>query len=689
MTEKSPQKMEVLAPAGGRPQLFAALEAGADAVYFGLKNLNARRGASNFSLDQMEELLQTVHNFGAKAYLTLNIALTDRELGEAFRIVQAAAEYGVDGVLIADASLLSLIPCFPNLEFHFSTQAGASNRLDVEAAKALGVKRVVLARENNLEEIRAAKVDGVELEIFVQGAMCFCVSGRCLMSSWGGGRSGNRGACTSPCRVPWGRKGASAKEDTPMSMYDLGAVELLPQLKKAGVNSLKIEGRLKNAAWVEKAVGVYKAARDGGDLQQLAKEARELGAYSGRKLTHNFLDGKVDEMCGPNGRVAKATVDREAHVEVPDKLPPYDFLVEVTEHAIECKAVWQNQEACFSLKKSKPGKKSYTLGEVVELAVESEVQGLKVNHCEVNEPELAVPPRMLKHLEVELSRHLRSWSKSTVKKVREVVLSDEVQHLLSKPKHHRKNKLALGSAPTTVRIEAAQVSSVLAQLSLMKGVIIEGLTAEQLQELPADTRPAHLTIALPPVFYEKDIAGLTQLVALCEKEQLTVEANSWGGWALAKQFKVAMAAGPGLGVTNCQAARSLAELGFRSIYLSVEADREIMETVTTNCPVPVSIMVYGRPPLMISRVKFEDNKVGEVWRDRRQIVVQHRRENDLTVFRPLQPFSLTKSNNPNIRAAALVVDLIGAKNPLDEWFEVRKQKDDPRGFVFNYERGLF
>ncbi|MFA5206919.1 MAG: peptidase U32 family protein, partial [Lentisphaeria bacterium] len=248
-----PQKPELLAPAGGPAAFAAALAAGADAVYCGLRRLNARRGAENFTPESLTAWTVRAHAAGARVYLTLNIDVAARELGQAARQLAAAREAHADAVLVRDPALLALHPCFPELEFHFSTQAGVTTSAGVRAAARLGIRRVVLARELTLDEIRAAATaaPGVEVEVFAQGALCFSASGRCLLSSWVGGRSGNRGACASPCRVPYAAAGAPPARH--LSMLDLCTVERLAELAAAGVRALKIEGRLKNAAWVEAA----------------------------------------------------------------------------------------------------------------------------------------------------------------------------------------------------------------------------------------------------------------------------------------------------------------------------------------------------------------------------------------------------------------------------------------------------
>jgi collagenase-like PrtC family protease len=298
------EKLEILAPAGGRLELEAAVAAGADAVYFGLKKLNARQGASNFAQEELADTVAYLHQHNVRAYLTLNIDLAQREIGLAARSLEAARQAKVDAVLIRDAALLELIPFFPELDFHFSTQAAISSSAGMLAAKSLGLKRVVLARELTAAEIQAASsASDVEIEVFVQGALCFSCSGRCLLSSWGGGRSGNRGSCTSPCRVPW--KLPESDPERPLSMFDLCLADRLPELAACGVHSLKIEGRLKSPAWVRQAVTLYRQAREGIlDKNTLETQAAELGAYSGRQLSSAFFSGIRSNITGESGRPA-------------------------------------------------------------------------------------------------------------------------------------------------------------------------------------------------------------------------------------------------------------------------------------------------------------------------------------------------------------------------------------------------
>jgi collagenase-like PrtC family protease len=298
--EPTPTPIELLAPAGDRACLEAALQGGADAIYLGLTTLNARRYARNFSEAGLAEACALVHEQGKRVYLTLNTDLAQDELARAAYVLELSSKLKIDAVIVRDPALLALARHFPELAYHLSTQACIANSADVEAARGLGASRVVLAREMALAEIAtASQVPGIETEVFVHGALCFAVSGRCLLSSWVGGRSGNRGQCTSPCRVPWNADGKPC--GNPFSPHDLSLVARINELRSAGVAALKIEGRMKNPSWVRSSVALLRKAMDGSATpEELAREAERRGATPGRRVTAAFLDGRRDEIIEPS-----------------------------------------------------------------------------------------------------------------------------------------------------------------------------------------------------------------------------------------------------------------------------------------------------------------------------------------------------------------------------------------------------
>jgi putative protease len=285
--------VEILAPAGSTESLEAAVRTGADAVYLGGRNLNARRGAANFDEAQLAGAVRSCHIRGVKVYQTINTIVYANELSELAGALETAHAAGVDALIVQDLAVAALARRYtPALELHASTQMAVHNLDGVKMLEELGFRRVVLARELTLTEIAAiAGKTAVELEVFVHGALCMCVSGQCYLSAMIGGRSGNRGLCAQPCRLPFRSQGS----DYALSLKDLSALEKIPELTAAGVASLKIEGRLKRPEYVAAAVRACRQARDGDkpDIEKL----RAVFSRSG--FTCGYLeDRRGDEMFG-------------------------------------------------------------------------------------------------------------------------------------------------------------------------------------------------------------------------------------------------------------------------------------------------------------------------------------------------------------------------------------------------------
>ncbi|MBK6695486.1 MAG: U32 family peptidase [Myxococcales bacterium] len=266
MTVRRP---EILAPAGDRASLEAAVRAGADAVYFGLPGFNARARVQNFEAAELADAMPLLHDHGKKGYVTLNTLVFDDELAAVESQVRACAAAGVDAVIVQDLGLLALVRAVaPTLPVHASTQMTCTDAASVELASSLGASRVILARELSLRDIEAIRAAStVELEVFVHGALCISYSGQCLTSEAIGGRSANRGACAQACRLPYelvvdGEKRDLGERAFLLSPEDLEASALVPRLVALGVASLKIEGRLKGPEYVAATTTLYRHAVD-------------------------------------------------------------------------------------------------------------------------------------------------------------------------------------------------------------------------------------------------------------------------------------------------------------------------------------------------------------------------------------------------------------------------------------------
>ena len=286
-------KTEILAPAGSMESVVAAVRSGADAVYIGAKEFSARASAENFSIDEIEQAAAYCHQRNVKVYLTLNTLIFDSEMKDALTLCQKAYKAGIDAVIVQDLGLASLIKqSMPRLSLHASTQLSVHTPSGAQALKELGFSRVVLARELSYAEIKeiADSVE-IELEVFVHGALCMSVSGQCYFSAMLGSRSGNRGRCAQPCRLPFKLKGGNGYA---LSLKDSSLIPYLKELEKMGVTSAKIEGRMKRPEYVSAAV---RACREGLDDGKVSEKTGEnlRGVFSRTGFTDGYYKGKRDK----------------------------------------------------------------------------------------------------------------------------------------------------------------------------------------------------------------------------------------------------------------------------------------------------------------------------------------------------------------------------------------------------------
>lgn len=251
------KRVELLAPAGDMACFKAAVNAGADAIYLGGEEYGARAYASNFTTEELCEAICYAHLFDVKVYLTVNTLVKEGEISGLCDFIRPFYEAGLDGVIIQDFGVLQTLKSnFPGLELHGSTQMCVTGKYGAKLLKEYGVSRVVPAREVSLDEMKEIKATGIEVEAFIHGAMCYCYSGQCLFSSFLGGRSGNRGRCAGPCRLPYTAFGQ--KEIYPLSLKDMCTLPILHELLDADIDSFKIEGRMKNPYYVAGVTAIYR-----------------------------------------------------------------------------------------------------------------------------------------------------------------------------------------------------------------------------------------------------------------------------------------------------------------------------------------------------------------------------------------------------------------------------------------------
>jgi putative protease len=479
-------------------------------------------------------------------------------------------------------------------------------------------------------------------------------------------------------------------------MKDLSLVQRLDELRAAGVAALKIEGRMKTADWVSRAVGLYRRALAGEDAAELAAQAEELGAYTGRQLTCGFLDGEYDDLTGPAGRERRGpSADRDG--DSPAENEPeagsrprsdrsaYELDIDVEPQGIVCRCHYMGETAEWSMPKTVVHRphKAVAIGNLLDFLSVQQIQGCELVRGSTNEPGFLMVPRKVNELSTSIAKALQHRQR-VHERLQRTEVPEAVQAIFNSYARHPTNRTALGQPPNRVRLEAGAVEAFLAAVR-PEAVIVEGLTADRVKEVRSLCRRIPWTAALPPVFFEADLGPLRELLRMCHRSGLTVEVNSWGGWLLAKEAGVRMEGGPFLSVLNSLAARALGNLGLQSVTLSVEADRRQLENLTDRCPVPCSLVVYGRPALMITRVALPDDFDGKWMVDRRETQVIPRREHGLWVLRPAEPFDLRDERNDRIHVRHLVVDLVGAADPAGEWLDSRRNRTP---FRFNYDRTL-
>lgn len=332
------KKIELLAPAGNMESLVAAISAGADAIYISGKKYGARAFAANFSDEEIKEAIKYAHLYDVKIYVTVNTIIYESEMDDFINYVSFLHENGVDAIIIQDLGAMDLVRnLFPNLEIHASTQMNIHSLESVKLLEKLHIRRAVLAREMSIDEIKYIKDNSnIELEVFVQGALCISYSGQCLMSSLIGGRSGNRGTCAQCCRQRYDLikdNKVKIKDKYILSTKDLMTLNSIDKLIDIGVDSLKIEGRMKRKEYVYLAVSLYRKAIDSylktGKIDINDNDIKELKKIFNRKFTKGFLFNELNSnftnMDKPNhqgieiGKVVKIK-DNSFYIKLTDDL---------------------------------------------------------------------------------------------------------------------------------------------------------------------------------------------------------------------------------------------------------------------------------------------------------------------------------------------------------------------------------
>ena len=589
--------IEILAPVGSEEMLHAAVFSGADAVYLGFSGFNARTGAGNFDADSLKEAVRFCHARGVKVHVALNTTVYGGELASLRDAIRAVAASGADAVICQDLAVATLIgKIAPQLPRHGSTQMSVHTLQGALELKELGFTRVVLARELSLPEVeQITRHCGIETECFVHGALCMCVSGQCYLSAFLGGRSGNRGSCAGPCRLPF--EANALPEGKPgrlhhLSLKDNSVIDKLDQLQAIGVASAKIEGRLRTPEYVAAAVSACLAGREGRAYD------RDLlkNAFSRSGFTSGYLDGKIDgTMFG---------VRSEADAELTKKtLPALRELYRRERSRVPVRMKLEIEEGGEKLTVTDAdGNKAFAYGDF-------EPQPARADPTESLKRSLAKTggtPFAAENIEVEMDEgpwfvpggtvnELRREALDALLKKREALRPWPVQDVELEPLPQR-------TLPPhrTLRARFERWDQVPERA--LSGVEYLILPIAQADRVPREWRDKTL-LELPRVMFGKLEEDTARRVAATQDAGFAgYEVSNIAHLRLCRGLP--MSGGFGLNVTNQVAAQFYADNGLGSVLILPETkDSDISTIAPTHAgkPVPTGVLVYGHMPLMVTR----------------------------------------------------------------------------------------
>ena len=602
--------MELLAPAGSPEALRAAVCAGADAVYLGFGQFNARRGARNFTQNELPPAVSYCHLRGVKVYLTLNTLCSDRELPAAVDCAVQASKMGVDAVLVQDLGLArALRQSAPDLPLHASTQMTLHSLDGVKQAADLGVARAVLARELSRRDIEyICRRSPIEIEVFVHGALCMCYSGQCYMSSVIGGRSGNRGMCAQPCRLPYGW-GDELVNGHPLSLKDMSLAGHLRELRDMGVASAKIEGRMKRPEYVYTVTRIYAEALREGREPSVEELSRLEQAFSRQGFTDGYymeqkgpgMFGVREEVKPPRELFARA---RAAYERGEGRLVPVKFyaLIRPGEPIQVGVEDTQGRVATAAGKVPEPARRRATAQREVEAQLAKtggtvyEASGTRT----LVEPGLAVPLSALNALRRQVLDELS----------RQRVALPQRRHNEFKPGARYENY----PGEPDIRVSLRHAGQLTFELLRARPALIT-LPAEEIAAHPDSVRTAAghgvpVAAMLPRVCFDRELDGLRRQLETC-REMGVADAyvGNLGLVSLCRELDFALRGDFGLNVFNSQSAKEYKRLGFQSLTASFELKfaqiRDLSKAVDTE------IIAYGRLPLMLTENCAVKNRSGK------------------------------------------------------------------------------
>ena len=599
--------MELLAPAGSMEALRAAVCNGADAVYLGADTFNARMNARNFSAADLQEAVVYCHVRGVKVHLTLNTLVLDREMPRAAELIRMAASCGVDAFIVQDLGMVSLCrQLAPDVPIHASTQMSIHSLEGVMEAAALGCSRVVLARELPAEEIaHICKKSPVEIEVFVHGALCMCYSGQCYLSSVIGRRSGNRGQCAQPCRLPYGY-GRFESTRYPLSLKDNCLAGELDELRRMGVASIKIEGRMKRPEYVAIVTRAYRTVLNGGKLTQADLQELET-AFSRQGFTDGYFKGQTGSDMFGRRQESEDTADLFASARATYEQG------ETQRIGVRFYAMIHRGQPARLAVEDPDGNLCRTYGPVPEQAV---YRSLTAQDLEQQLKKTGGTPYLCTSVRSSLDPDLMLPA-SAINAMRRDVIAEltakrgraEKPHLNAYDEPPRYDGIS-GEPQLTVAVRTAdQITS--RMLSMKPTVLYVPLS--ELVEYPVLRQrvgvETQLAAILPRVIWSGELVPIArQLRTVYDMGVRQVLAGNLGQLHIARAAGFAVRGDFGLNIVNSRAMRYLREQGLDSQLLSFELTLPQIRDISKA--VPAEVLIYGRLPLMLMENCVIKNRTG-------------------------------------------------------------------------------
>ena len=577
---------ELLSPAGDMQCLYAAVAAGADAVYLVGKSFGARAFAKNFDREELKRAVSYCHLHGVRLFVTVNTLVYDRELPELSDYLEELWTLGVDAIITADLGVIAEAKRrTPNMEIHASTQMSVHNTEGADAAYSLGCVRAVVARELTLENIKSVvKNSKAEIEVFLHGALCVCYSGQCLMSSLVGGRSGNRGECAQPCRLPYG------KGDYPLSLKDLSLARHIEALCDSGVASLKIEGRMKSPEYVYTVTSIYRRLLDERRSAEQAEERELRRVFSRDGFTDGYLVGRTE------GKMTGVRSERDK-----------EMSREGTERSFEPKKA--KVTARVEIKRDTPAKMELFLGERRACAI-GDIPAVAINAPLTKE---AVKARLSK-----MGNTLLSLSEEDIDLSLEDGLNMSPSALNALRREASEKMESFSRAPSGIapytKTKSNTVAKKLTSALFLDGEALKGITPDALKPFEAVFLPlwqadgrigAANGVSVPPVIFDTEWEEVEKMLKKARTDGYEyalvgnlghIERVRSHGFKIIGDFR--------LNITNCAARAAYEALGFEDMILSPEL------TLPMSRDIGGGVIVYGRIPLMLTERCFMRENFG-------------------------------------------------------------------------------